>query len=95
MTFSKIVILSSIIGLIAIVGDYVEDSLSVPLQRAIIDNVTHSIIAVITWIWIGVASNYACFNMGFFVQTAICGLLASILDLDHFVAAFSVRLSVS
>jgi hypothetical protein len=84
--------------LMCTVGDYyIFDSLSLintlgglfgvseRLARAFLDNSVHSLVGVVSWFII----TYPKSNL---YELALCGFLASIIDLDHFISAKSLNL---
>ena len=60
------------------------------LPRVLIDNLSHGIIAAISWLVVsGIERRRDV------LEAVVCGLMASSLDVDHFVMAGSLSLSVS
>ena len=77
---------------VAIVGDCLVDVFtSHSLLKCISDNGTHFMIAVISWIFIE-ETNLSSIPLG---SLLLCGMMASIIDLDHFIAARSFSIHVS
>lgn len=79
---------------VAIVGDCLVDVFtSHSLLKCISDNGTHFMIAVISWIFIE-ETNLSSIPLG---SLLLCGMMASIIDLDHFIAArsFSIHEATS
>lgn len=87
------------LALLCIIGDYyIFDTdkliklvnrvvgLSERLVRAMMDNASHSLVAQASWF---IATYPNRFNL---VEMIACGLIASLLDLDHFISAGSTRL---
>ncbi|KAF7282014.1 hypothetical protein GWI33_003675 [Rhynchophorus ferrugineus] len=79
--------------LTAILGDYLVLRQSNAAAKALFDNATHAIIGSLCWTLfyinsnkIGVSAKYIIFEI------AICALIASMIDLDHFIAAKSFSL---
>jgi hypothetical protein len=82
------------VGLAALLGDRVVAQNSLLQEmRAVADNMTHGAIGLLSWhIVTGHLADLS-FTARFW-EVALCGLLASAIDLDHFVAARSLRIEV-
>ena len=60
--------------------------------RAAVDNFTHGLVGLLSWaIVIGAVPPINCWQLG---EIILCGVLSSILDADHFIAAKSIYLQV-
>lgn len=81
------------ICIIAIVGDKNSEGRSNGLVAAICDNTTHGLIGAFTWLGISV-TRLSHPSIYFFFEVILSGLLSSLMDLDHFVAAKSLHLKV-
>ncbi|XP_013775206.1 transmembrane protein 267-like [Limulus polyphemus] len=67
--------------------------------RALIDNITHGLIAVISWVLVAVSGTAtrsdepsSIFLKSLLAEALLCGLIACVVDLDHFMMAKSFRL---
>lgn len=80
--------LSLIIAVACVVGDKIVQSMSEPLSKALVDNLTHAIVGLLSAIivftdqWDKIYLSIACL------------LMSSFIDADHFIAAKSLKLSV-
>lgn len=75
----------------------VGDKNSVPvkdgdLAAAICDNLTHAIVGL--FVWASVVLGKSSIGSAHYLQILACGLISSIIDLDHFIAARSLSLKV-
>lgn len=93
---SKQLVLIFVIGLFYSVSHYVLqlDSIkTVPLRRSLVDNLSHIIIGIFSWLLsISYEKLYHPWNI---VNCLLCGFFASIVDIDHFLMARSLKLNVS
>lgn len=63
------------------------------VRKALSDNITHAIIGMITWINVHYYLGRVKFIGGRIVaQSAVCGLISSVIDIDHFILARSFHL---
>lgn len=85
--------LTVLLGLVAIIGDSIVSHSKIQIFQAIFDNATHSIIGGLSWFLVCVCSKK--YNSGVIVEVALCALIASLIDLDHFVVAKSLKLQVT
>lgn len=91
-TFSRVV-LTGAIGICSFIGDQGLKHGKTAATRAIFDNVTHAIVGGLTWAVIlnlskkSLAQNFSSIFWSF--------CLSSFIDVDHFIAACSWKLSVS
>ncbi|XP_018330485.1 transmembrane protein 267 [Agrilus planipennis] len=79
-----------LLSLTAVAGDYMVIHLNSKGYQAISDNVTHAVIGGLSWFIV-------CFNCKRYTHRTLleifsCTFFASIIDIDHFVAARSLRL---
>ncbi|CAH1964038.1 unnamed protein product [Acanthoscelides obtectus] len=89
--FNLSAILISLLGLTAVVGDYLVLHTNLDLFQAVFDNATHAIIGGLTWfIFCLRYKNSNTFQN--LAEVAVCATISSVIDLDHFVAARSLRL---
>lgn len=93
---SKQLILISVIAFFYSVSDDVLqlDSIkTVPLRRSLVDNLTHIIIGIFSWLLsICYEKLYHPWNI---TSCLLCGFFAGIVDIDHFLMAKSLKLNVS
>lgn len=89
----KKVIMSIAIGLVSVIGDKNSEDQTNRLVSAVCDNGTHTLIGAFTWIAMFVMKTSNA-NIQFLCEVFFCGLLSSLIDLDHFVAAKSIHLKV-
>jgi predicted RecB family endonuclease len=82
------------LGLIALLGDYivVRSTLSEDV-RAIVDNIIHGAIGLLSWHIVTTHLGDISLSMRV-CQVVFCGFIASAVDLDHFAAARSLRIQV-
>lgn len=81
----------SVLPVLCICGDvYVQRCVS-RWSRALCDNSVHVAVASVAWLAVTV-DHVTVFTL---LQSGLCGLLSSAVDLDHFVAAGSLSLDVS
>lgn len=83
--------LTILLVLIATVGDYIVVHSSAELYKALFDNATHALVGGICWLIVAInhkqtQSAYAIY------EVFLCTMIASLIDLDHFVAAKSLNL---
>lgn len=82
-----------LLGLTAVTGDQLVLNQHNAVRKALCDNVTHAVIGFITWINV----HYYLGQMTFFsnrllVQSLVCGVISSAIDVDHFIAAQSLHI---
>lgn len=91
--FSGLSFCTVLLGLIAIIGDFLVKTASLDVYKAIFDNTTHSIIGGLTWFIITLQiKNKNAVNK--LLEIFLCAFIASIIDLDHFIMAKSFYLKV-
>lgn len=66
---------------------------TVPLRRSLVDNLTHIIIGVFSWL-LCISYEKLCHPWNI-ANCLLCGFFASIVDIDHFLMAKSLKLNVS
>lgn len=66
---------------------------TVPLRRSLVDNLTHIIIGVFSWL-LCISYEKVCHPWNI-ANCLLCGFFASIVDIDHFLMAKSLKLNVS
>lgn len=91
----KLFIVSFCIGLIALCGDCVENKLTIPWTVALVDNLTHALIGCLSWLSVSLGKSTNVRDDKIMCREIVCcGLIASLIDLDHFLSAFSWKLAV-
>lgn len=75
------------------VGDFLVNYTTVHFHKALYDNGTHATIAAISWLIVCVWSRYKTVNQ-IGIETLICAIIGSAIDLDHFLVARSTSLKV-
>ena len=81
----------ALLPMLSVCGDmYVQRCVS-RWSRALCDNAVHAAVASVAWL--AVTVDHVTFLT--LLQSGLCGLLSSAVDLDHFVAAGSLSLDVS
>lgn len=84
------------ISVTAILGDYLVIRNSNATAKAVFDNATHAIIGALCWTLFYINSNKVGISTKCIIfEIAICALIASVIDLDHFIAAKSLSIKVS
>lgn len=75
----------------AIIGDYLLQKIVGNLLRAVADCTTHGLIGTLSWsiVTLHIKNRYSKYEIIF------CGIIASLIDLDHFIKARSLQLRVS
>ncbi len=61
------------------------------LARAMVDSLTHGVIAALSWLLVTDIQ----MNVSNLTEVSLCAFLAMVIDVDHFIAAGSLSLSVS
>lgn len=72
-----------------VLGDLIVQNTHSPLLKAAADSCCHGTVAVFSWCLVVIGTHVTLF------EVAVCGLLAMIVDLDHFWMAGSLSLKVS
>ncbi|XP_063237143.1 transmembrane protein 267 [Bacillus rossius redtenbacheri] len=82
-----------LIALVAITGDRCVSSPRLnQLQRAILDNLTHAVIGFETWYFVTVYC-FCKYRLAHeLLESFLCGVISSLIDVDHFIAARSLHL---
>lgn len=88
------VIISILIGIVAIIGDELVAKMSKFIERAVTDNATHAIIGGLSWLIVTNNVQYFCTPVQKLLEIIICTLISSFIDLDHFLVAGSFNHSV-
>jgi len=88
---ARFLCITAILPILCICGDaFVRGRVS-PWPRAVSDSTVHASVASIAWLAV-TADNVTLLTI---LQSVLCGLLSSAIDLDHFIAAGSISLQVS
>jgi len=89
LTFKVKLLQIILVLLVAVVGDgFVDLFTSHKLFKCISDNGTHFLIAILSWMFIE-EIDFSTIPVG---SLLLCGMMASVIDLDHFVAARSFNI---
>lgn len=90
---SSQVYLTSLLGLVAVIGDILVKYSQQHVYRAVFDNTTHAIIGGLSWLI--VCLNYRDRNASnTLLEIIACTAISSLIDLDHFCMARSLSLKV-
>lgn len=81
-----------LIGIISITGDTIIKNSDDIVIRAISDNLTHGLVAGISWLLIIVINQHSIIKN--IPSIALCTAMSSFIDVDHFIEARSWRLNV-
>lgn len=84
-----------LIPAIALTGDKVIDYIfpyKSLILKCFIDSATHFIIASLSWNYVG---NLSIYKRTHLFAVFMCGLLASLIDIDHFIAVGTMNLQVN
>lgn len=81
-----------LLALTAVIGDGLVSHSKIKVYQALFDNVTHSVIGGLSWLLVCIY----CKNISsrIIVEVITCAVIASIIDLDHFLIAKSFHLEV-
>lgn len=85
--------LTSLIGFISFLGDKGLQNGKTEIVRALSDNITHAAVGGISWTLVVVLARKSIFEN--FSRILACFLMASLIDVDHFIAAGSWDINVS
>lgn len=90
--FSLRLYVTILLALTAVVGDGLVSHSKIKVYQALFDNVTHSVIGGLSWLLVCIY----CRNISYriIVEVITCAVIASIIDLDHFLIAKSLHLEV-
>jgi hypothetical protein len=81
-------------GVVAFLGDHIVERSALPEDmRAVVDNMTHGAIGLLSWHIVTAHLRDLSLSMRV-CEVLFCGLIASAVDLDHFAAARSFRIQV-
>lgn len=92
--FSLNIYITFLIAITAILGDYIVSLSKIHIFQAIFDNATHAIIGGLSWFLICINYKKELSSSYVILETGICSLLSSLIDVDHFIAAKSLNLKV-
>ncbi|XP_043283505.1 transmembrane protein 267 [Venturia canescens] len=81
---------TSLLGVVSCTGDRLVDNSKNNVIRASFDNLTHAIIGGLSWILVLILSKKSVFPNIYSV--IYCTAISSLIDLDHFIAAASLKL---
>lgn len=88
------VVLTLCIAASAIIGDLLVNYSDLKIVKALIDNCTHAIIGGFTWAVIQTFRKNDIYTNHTLLEIFICTAASSFIDVDHFIAARSLRLEV-
>lgn len=89
------IFLSVLLVFVAILGDHLLKILTENVHKAIIDNSTHGLIGFISWLIVIIATKRKMSLSKRLLEAGLCGFVASIIDVDHFLYARSYRLEAA
>lgn len=92
--FSFNVYLTFLLGIVAVLGDYIVAHTQLHIFQAIFDNATHGVIGGLSWFLICINYKKELSSSYVVLETAACSFLSSLIDVDHFIAAKSLNLTV-
>lgn len=78
----------SIIGDLFLYSRVIQNNLYL---RCVTDNLTHFCLGIISWL---IVTSYEKFSVRLVFKSLICGIFASLIDVDHFLMAKSLNLKV-
>lgn len=88
-------LLTILLALVCVVGDSVLLMTGPDIVKALVDNCTHSLVAVISWFIILIKCHLkSSLIRSSLFELLLCGFIASIIDIDHFILANSLNLKV-
>jgi len=77
---------------VCVLGDILSQNQNgLPIMRALFDSATHGLVGIIAWF---IAIDNGSLSVQSSKEIILCGVLAAIVDLDHFIAARSLSLDV-
>lgn len=85
--------MSSLIAVTCVVGDGKLQAIAGPLKRAIVDNSTHGLIGFFSALIVLIDQLDG--ETEKLYLAVVCMMMSSLIDIDHFIAAKSVKLAVS
>lgn len=86
-------LLTACLAATAVIGDHLVNYSTVHLHKAFFDNGTHAVVAVISWLIVCVCCKYKSTSQ-ICIESITCGIIASLIDLDHFLVARALNLKV-
>lgn len=85
--------LTLLLAIVAITGDYIVSHSRLHIFQAIFDNVTHCVIGGLSWFLVCIiCKRYNSYQT--LLEVAVCALVSSLIDIDHFIVAKSIYLKV-
>ena len=89
------IVFSAVIVFVAICGDKLLTKTDYFVYKALIDTFTHGSIGILSWAVVVFSSNsFRINNFNSSFEVFICGCIATLIDVDHFIAARSLNLQV-
>lgn len=87
--------LTTFMAVVCIVGDWlVERNSNSSITKAILDNVTHACVGLLTGLLLFVQVERRISSAEKYAAIIVCCLVSSLIDIDHFIAARSWKLKV-
>lgn len=93
LPFAVNVLLTLCLAVVAALGDFLVNCTTVHMHKALCDNGTHAAIAAISWLIVCIYVKYKNVNQ-LCIEVIACAIIASAIDLDHFLIAHSMSLKV-
>lgn len=87
------IFLTILIGFVSYLGDIGLKNGKIEIVRALADNLTHATVGGITWTVVIVLSRQPIFE--YLRSITACFFMASLIDVDHFLVAFSMDINVN
>lgn len=81
-------LLAALTVAVSTAGDFVTNQSKLPWLRALADNATHGFVALLCWVMV---SGRPLRAVGF-QESILCGLFGCVVDVDHFLAARSLKI---
>ncbi|KAK0168361.1 hypothetical protein PV327_002172 [Microctonus hyperodae] len=82
-----------LIGIISVTGDKIVKNSDDMVIRAISDNLTHGLVAGISWLLVTVINQHSIINN--IPCIVLCATISSLIDIDHFIEARSWKLNAA
>lgn len=92
----KIILLTLLLLPLTYLGDTVLFKCQILIVKAVVDNITHGLIGLITWYIVYLRSSKSCCIFGHSsYEMLLSYFMASAIDVDHFLMAGSINLNVN
>lgn len=84
-----------VLAVVAVLGDKTLELTSKDFYRALVDNSSHGLIGLISWLIIVLKSyKYKTYLINPYCDVIVSWIIASVIDIDHFILAKSFKLKV-